>query len=291
MSALIWSVESVLIGLWGLVFVSFGSNPLHTFIARTHVLISGATLLLQLINSARVLSIGHAISEAFVCAVSGLFLMYLMVLLDAGNYSNPKLFSMGVINDLIPADACICLAWFCVAFISGIGMALSERGRPSKLMFHHFGYHMLIVPPSVLVFWLYNYDAAASEPVSQAIQYLYSGARITHFIYTIILICIWGVFIVLQATGECLQFEAEWPSFSKMNANGGLRYGLSVNLKLSGRLACVLIPLSAAFTARTNTQVILAWVLVGIGGVNAFDWMEVLDRILGKRQSTQTELG
>lgn len=284
MSALVWSVESVLIGLWALVLVQFGSSPFHNFIARTHLLISGATLLIQLINSSRALPAAHAISEAHVCAVSGLFLMYAVVLLDPDTYTDPKLFSMGVLGGFLPLDACVGLGWFSAAFVSAIGMALSERGRPSKLMFHHFGYHMLIVPPSILVFWLYNYDGKADEPLSQAILLFYKGARITHFFYTVVLIGIWGVFIVLQATGEFLQFEMEWPSFSQMNANGGLRYALSIVLKLAGRFACILIPLSATFTANTAAQVILTWALVAIGGLNAFDWLHVVDRFLSTRR-------
>jgi hypothetical protein len=151
-------------------------------------------------------------------------------------------------------------------------------------MFHHFGYHMLIVPPSFLVFWLYNYDGASTaEPLSQAVQFLYSGARITHFVYTLLLICIWGVFIVLQATGELLQFEAEWPTFAHMTSGAGLRYGLSTLLKLVGRGACILIPLSAVFTAKTTSQVILTWALVAVGAVNAFDWFQAFDHLLGSR--------
>lgn len=286
MSALVWSVESVIIGLWALVFVQFVPNPFHTFIARTQLAIAGATLLMQLFNVARVLPAAHAISEAYVCAVSGLFLMYLMVLLDSSNYQDPNLFSLGVFGGFLPIDACVTLGWFSATVVSGIGMALSERGRPSKLMFHHFGYHMLIVPPSFLVFWLYNYDGAStSEPLSWAIQYLYEGARITHFIYTMILIGIWGVFIVLQATGEFLQFEPEWPSFSQMTTSSGLRYGLSFLLKLLGRCACILIPFSAAFTAKTTSQVILAWTLVAVGGVNAFDWLQVIDSLLSSNRN------
>jgi hypothetical protein len=283
MSALVWSVESVLIGLWALVLVSLGSSPFHTFIARTQLLVSGATLLFQLINTSRALPAAHAISEAYVCAVSGLFLMYVVVLLDTDNYKDPKLFALSVFGDFLPADACVGLGWFAAAFVSAIGMALSERGRSSKLMLHHFGYHMVIVPPSILIFWLYNYDGAASEPLSQAIQLFYSGARITHFFYTMVLIGIWGVFIVLQATGEYLQFEAEWPSFSQMTANGGLRFALSFILKLAGRFACVLIPFSATFTAKTAAQVVLTWALVGIGSLNAFDWLQVLDRFISGR--------
>jgi len=278
MSALIWSVESVVLGLWALVFVQFASNPFHTFVARTQLIVAGATLLMQLINTARVLPAAHAISEAYVCAVSGLFLMYLVVLFDSDTYTDPKLFSMGVFGGFLPVDACVAVGWFSATLVSGIGMALSERGRPSKLMFHDFGYHMLIVPPSFLIFWLYNYDGAStSEPLSQAINFFYEGARLTHFIYTMLLVGIWGVFIVLQATGEFLQFEAEWPSFSQMTANGGLRYALSTLLKLLGRCACILIPLSAAFTAKTTSQIMLTWALVAVGAANAFDWLQVFD--------------
>jgi hypothetical protein len=289
MSALVWSVESVVIGLWALVFVQFVSNPFHTFVARAQLIVAGATLLMQLINSARVLAVAPAISEAYVCAVSGLFLVYLMVLFDADNYSNPKFFSMGTFGNLLPIDACVALGWFGAALISGIGMALSERGRPSALMFHHFGYHILIVPPSFLVFWLYNYDGTStSEPLSQAVRFLYEGARITHFIYTMLLICIWGVFIVLQATGEFLQFGTEeWPSFSQMTTTDGLRYGLSVLLKLLGRCACILIPLSAAFTTKTTSQAMLAWALVAVGAANAFDWLQIFDRLLSRRVRIQ----
>ena len=287
MSALVWAVESVILGLWALVLTSFTSNPFHTFLATSHLIISGFTLITQLYNSARVLTIGHGISESFICAVSSLFLVYLMVILDSKNYTNPKLFSMQVFGGFLPIDACIGIAWFCAAIISAIGMALSERGRVCTLMFHHFGYHMLIVPPSFLIFWLYNYDGTTAEPVSQGISYLYHGVRITHYIYTFVLIGIWGVFVVLQATGELLQFDSEWPDFVRMSANGGLRYVLSVFLKLAGRAACVLIPVSAAFSARTGAQAILAWTLAGIGVANSFDWVDFLDRILQGRRVQQ----
>lgn len=292
MSALVWSVESVILGLWALVFVTtVSSSPFHSFIVRSYLIVAGATLCLQLYASARALAIGHAVSEAFVCFVTGLLLVYLMALLDPRNHTDPNLFSLPLLDDLLPLDACVGLAWFCAALISAIGMALSERGRVCTLMFHHFGYHILIVPPSILVFWLYNYDAVADEPVAQGIAYFYHGARVTHFVYTLVLIGIWSVFVALQATGECLQFEAEWPaSFGEMTANGGLRYALSVLLKLTGRAACVLIPISAALTARSNAQVLLAWALTGIGGVNAFDWLRVVDALVsGRRQQPQQD--
>ena len=282
MSALVWAVESAILGLWALVF-SLYSNPFHTFIARSHASISGVTLAAHLFCAARDLDIGHEISEAFVCAVTGLWLMYTVALMDAGNYTT--LFTMPVLDGFLPLDGCIGLGWFSAAFVSALGMALSHRGRKCKLMFHHFGYHMIIVPPSFLVFWLYNYDGRAAEPVSQAIQFFYDGIEMTHFIYSLVLAGLWGVFIVLQATGEMLQFELDWPSFSDMSANGWLRYALSVLLKSAGRLACILIPISAALTANTKAQIILAWVLTGIGTANLFDWLRVVDGVLGKREA------
>jgi len=278
MSALIWAVESVVIGLWALVLSSFNPNPFHTFIARCHVLIAGFTLALQLLVSARMLPIGHSVSEAFVCAVFSLFTLYLTVLLDSRNYSDTHLFSLPVLGGFLPLDGCIGIGWFGASIISALGMALCERGRPAKLMLHHFGYHMLIVPPSFLVFWLYNYDAKTVEPVSQSIKLFNQGAIVSHFVYAMVLMSIWIVFIVLQATGECIQFGAEWPSTTTIT----VRYVVSTVVKTLGRAACILIPLSALFSVRSNSQVILIWVLIAIGLANSFDWLQILDWILGK---------
>lgn len=275
MSALVWAVESVLLGLWALVLAQY-ATPFHSFIAYSHAPIAAATLAAHLFASARDLDIGHAISESFVCATSGLCMVYVMALLDPGNYEDPRMFSMSVVDGLLPLDACIGLGWLSAALTSALGMTLSVRGRKYALMFHHFGYHMLVVPPSFLVFWLYNYDGQASEPVSQGIALLYQGVRVTHFLYTLVLIGIWGVFVVLQATGESIQND--WPDFAELTAAGEIRYTLAVILKLVGRLACILIPVSAAFTARTRPQTIMAWVLTGLGAVNSIDWLVFVDR-------------
>lgn len=261
--ALVWAVESAVLGLWALALSAF-STPFHVFLARCHASIAALTLLAHLLCAARQLDAGHAISEAFVCAVSGLLLMYVMALLDP----SPALFALPSVDGLLPLDGCIGLGWFSAAAVSALGMALSHRGRPCKLMFHHHGYHMAIVPPSFLVLWLYNYDGQAAEPVSQAIQFFYEGIRVTHWLYTLTLAGLWGVFIVLQATGEAL------PS-------GRFPHALAVVLKFAGRSACVLIPVSAALTARTNGQAILAWVLAGIGAANVADWLWMVDRTFG----------
>ena len=147
-SALVWSTESVLLGLWALVFSAY-STPLHVFVARSHVLISAFTLLLHLYVKARGLVIGSAISQAFVCAVSALFLVYI-ALLCAEN-SLARFFKMPSVGWL-PLDACIGLAWFVVALISSVGMALSfVDSRGCSLMFHSYGAHLVIVLPCLSV--------------------------------------------------------------------------------------------------------------------------------------------
>jgi hypothetical protein len=152
-SALVWSTESVLLGLWALVFSTY-STPLHVFVARSHVLISSFTLLLHLYVKSRGLVIGPAISQVFVCAVSALFLVYISMLCEEN--SAARFFKMPSVGWLT-LDACIGLAWFVVALISSVGMALSfvKKDSPEKhtlsLMFHSYGVHLVIVLPCLSV--------------------------------------------------------------------------------------------------------------------------------------------
>ena len=281
MSALVWSVESVFLALWALALTSIKPNPFHTFLARSHTILAGFTLFVQLFISARLLSMGHAVSEAFACAVSALFVVYLVVLLDPRNYSDPLLFSYSVSTDFLPLDACVGIGWFAAALISALGMSLSERGRPSRLMFHQCGYHMLIVPPSFLVFWLYNYDAPiTSEPVSQSVVLF--GTRVAHVIYCVVLLGIWVVFIVLQAVGESIPMYANWPD------NDPRRILMWV-LRLVGQWACVLIAASALFSVRTGAQTALLWMLISIGIVNALDWIWILEWVLGSPNNSEQQ--
>ncbi len=51
--------------------------------------------IVQLISTARDLPVGHAIAEAFVCAVTALLLIYVAALLDIANHANhTRFFSM-----------------------------------------------------------------------------------------------------------------------------------------------------------------------------------------------------
>ena len=153
-SVLVWSIESVLLGLWALVLSSY-STPFHVFIARSHVLISSFTLLLHLFIKARDLVVGSAVSQAFVCAVSSLFLSYVSMMvfyamgpfdksgskvnyfsvdgLDDVSVSRSKYFKLPLVG-LLTLDACVGLAWFVAAFISSLGMAFSFTGKQAAAL-------------------------------------------------------------------------------------------------------------------------------------------------------------
>jgi len=284
MTALVWSVESAVLGVWALVF-SFYSTPFHAFIARSHSLIAGFTLLLQLISAARDLPVGHAISEAFVCAVTALLLVYVAALLDTANHA--RFFSMPAAG-LFPLDAAIGVAWFCAACVSATGMALSGVGKlaedgskqRSSLMFHPYGYHMSVALPSLLILWLYNYDAAhEDDPVYKGIKFVRNNdVTIGHTLLFIVYGGIWGLFVVTHMLGEGLI-----PKGSYMG------YTFAALLKFIGRGGCVLLPLSAVFVAKTNAQTIMAWTLVGVAGAYAIDLLGWFDRLVGKgRKPSET---
>lgn len=147
-SALVWSVESVVLGLWALALAPF-STPLHVFIARSHVLISSFTAVLHLVVIARNHVTGPAVSQAFLCAVSALFLTYVFAVLDDREEKYFKLPSVG----LLRLDAVIGLAWFTMAMLSGIGMALVKShatAQKTTLMFHARGVHLVVIFPCIL---------------------------------------------------------------------------------------------------------------------------------------------
>ena len=291
MSALVWSVESALIGAWAVVF-SLYSTPFHAFIARSHSMIAALNLVLQLIAAARGLMISHAVSEAFVCAVTALLLIYIASILDTANHK--RFFSMPSAG-ILPLDAVIGSAWFCAAMTSAMGMALSgvrQNQQRAALMFHAYGYHVSIVLPSLLMLWLYNYDATNSnDPVYKGIKLVkQNNISITHTLLFTIYACIWGWFVLAQFLGEGL-FTAgrQWPLWQHMTCGTSVAYVTAATLKFLGRGGCVLIPLSAAFIARTTAQTIFAWILVGFAGAYAVDLLGVLETLFGLGSSKQED--
>jgi hypothetical protein len=169
-SVLIWSVESVLLGLWALVLSSY-STPLHVFIARSHVLISSFTLALHLYIQARGLVVGSAVAQAFVCAVTALFLVYFVIVFGVDTKNNTRYFNMPSVG-ILTLDACIGLGWFAAAMISSIGMAFSftrktleqsedvlpEAAHTTSLMLHSHGLHLVVVAPCLVLAFMSGYE-------------------------------------------------------------------------------------------------------------------------------------
>jgi hypothetical protein len=130
----------------------------------------------------RDLIVGSAVSQAFVCFVSALFLGYFSVLLAPGSQQSPTFFSAPSVGPLT-LDACVGLAWFAVAMINGIGMAFSSvekwhagqengagfNGSPEKafaaslgarktsLMFHSYGLHLVVLIPCLAMVYAIDY--------------------------------------------------------------------------------------------------------------------------------------
>jgi hypothetical protein len=279
---LVWSVESAVLGLWALALASASPSALHVFMARSHAILSGFTMVAQLFLSARRLSgVAQAVSDAFVCVVWALFVMYLVVVLDPGNFGNTRLFSMPVLAGTLPLDAWVGLGWFVAAAASAIGMGLGGE-RPSRLMFHPFGYHLLITAPSLMAVGLYFQEDTPAEPVTQGIGTMLTGASITHTLYVMMLAGIWAVFIVLQATGQALSppSDGQWTGWLM----------LAWALKLIGRAACIVIPVAAALSVRTGAQAVLMWTLVAIGILNAVDWIQALEWLLNEGWKRQQQM-
>jgi len=178
-----------------------------------------------------------------------------------------------VVANTLPLDAWVGLGWFVAAATSALGLGLGWPGRRSRLMFHHFGYHMLIIGPSFLALWLYG-----AAPAS-ALSWLIGGRDVTYTLYLMMLIGAWGAFVVLQATGEA----TSGPSWA--------RWVLSGWLKLAGRAACVLIAVSGLVSVRTGSQTVLMSVLVGVAAANAVDWVWALEWVLRKTSESANERG
>ena len=165
-SVLIWSVESVLLGLWALVLSSY-STPLHVFIARSHVLIASLTLVLHLYIKSRDLVVGSAVAQAFVCAVTALFLVYFVIVFGVDTKTDTRYFNMPSVG-ILTLDACVGLGWFAAALISSLGMAFSftrktleqseDKAHTTSLMLHSHGFHLVAVAPCLVLAFLSGYE-------------------------------------------------------------------------------------------------------------------------------------
>ena len=236
-SVLVWSLESVLLGLWAVVF-SLYSTPLHAFIARCHVIAASFTLFLHLVASARSLDlVAWAASQAFLCFVSALFVCYCVALADAGN---PVYFSLPSVG-LLPLDACIGISWLLAALVSSLGMALVPvAGRKSSLMVHYYGYHLVVMAPSVLLM------------VPSGVGVFFMLLWILHVI----------ILAVVVGAGHD-------------DATGGLFMKM---VAFSGRLACVVVAVvDMILSGGSVLRFSIAVVLLVVSILNQLDWIGDLE--------------
>lgn len=219
-SVMIWSVESVLLGLWALVLASY-STRLHVFVARSHVLISAFTLVLHLYVRARNLVVASAVSQAFVCSVTALFLGYLAVLFANDSQSNPTYFNAPSVG-MLRLDACAGLAWFAVAFINSVGMALSSIETPpppseagnlkkkntrktSSLMFHPYGFHLVAVLPSLMLVYVSGFVRGSSAVMDLAVS---DSVYITACILTWVGYVVCSMSIIFRHTNSNQRYDS-----------------------------------------------------------------------------------
>lgn len=264
-SVLVWSTESVILGLWALVFSAY-STPLHVFVARSHLLISSFTLVLQLYVKARGLVIGPGISHAFVCAVSALFLVYISFL--CAENSMTRFFKMPSVGWLT-LDACIGLAWFIVAFISSVGMALSFVKRDSagrvtcSLMFHSYGTHLVIVLPCLSVL-------------------LGLGGLYGDFVF-MVFVALWVPYIILLGMKIFLgsvPFQKEGLDFWALTATGKFSY---VFLEICARLFLIFVSGITLITPNISAeQRLLVFFLFVVSIVMVLDIFYIPYFIFGK---------
>ena len=260
-SVLIWSIESVLLGLWALVLSAY-STPFHVFIARSHILISSFTLLLQMYVKARRLVVGSAVSQAFVCAVSSLFISYvsMMVHYAMGPYDNSdanevakrfKFFKLPLVG-LLTLDACIGLAWFIAAFISSLGMAFSFSERnvdhstsedKISMMFHGHGVHLPVVFPCLIMMF-------AAEGASVDGNFL-------------VCVVVWGVYVLFMFTNLII----EGKNFESWQG----KVYITVNLVFTKYFLVIFTLLSYMLHAKTFDQKIIVLSLLVVSVVSSLD--------------------
>lgn len=223
-SVMIWSVESVLLGLWALVLSSY-STPLHIFVARCHLLVSAFTMVLHLYVRARDLIIASEVSQSFVCFVSALFLGYLSVIFADGSQSNPLFFKLPSVG-LLSLDACVGLAWFAVVLINGVGMAFSsisknesseKDGHKTSLMFHSHGFHLVLVFPCLVMAYTSGFSRPAELGIYSGNPFLKFDHRPIDAWYIVVCIVAWILFLWCMWK---LIFQKQMLMNSEGNRNG-----------------------------------------------------------------------
>jgi hypothetical protein len=160
-------------------------------------------------------------------------------LADADNTLYFSLPSVG----LLPLDACIGISWLLAALVSSLGMALVPvAGRKSSLMLHYYGYHLVVMAPSVLLM-------------------LPTGLGI-------IFIIVWILHVFILAVVVGVGDDATRGFFMKTFA-------------FSGRLACVAVAVVDILVAGGSVlRLTVGVVLLVLSILNQLDWIGGLETFL-----------
>ena len=259
MAVLVWAIESVLMGLWATVIANTLSTRFHQFMAISYLSISGITAVLQLLIVSRNPARAFAVSQAFVCTVAALALVYLSVLLDPPSYAA----ALGSPSaGILPVAGCVGLAWSIASMLSATGMALGDSTQKSTLFLHPFGYHLPTMLPCVFIAMQKNLAFLA-----------------------IVELIVWGAYVGLHFFATSVSSEpavGQGGFFSCCSGMTGLQVFAFV-LKGIARVACLLVPVITWFVGSP----ILAVTTLVIAGMNFFSWANVLDWVLGEYTTAQ----
>ena len=260
MAVLVWAIESVLMGLWATVLANMFSTRFHQFMAISHLSISGITAVLQLLIVSRNPARAFAVSQAFVCAVAALALVYLAVLLDPSSYAA----ALGSPSaGILPLAGCVGLAWAIACMLSATGMALGDSTQKSTLFLHPFGYHLPTMLPCGFIAMQKNLAFLA-----------------------IVELIVWGAYVGLHFFATSVSSEpaaaGQGGFFSCCSGMTGLQVFAFV-LKGIARVACLLVPVITWFVGSP----VLAVTTLVIAGMNFFSWANVLDWVLGEYTTAQ----
>ena len=259
MAVLVWAIESVLMGLWATVIANTLSTRFHQFMAISYLSISGITAVLQLLIVSRNPARAFAVSQAFVCTVAALALVYLSVLLDPPSYAA----ALGSPSaGILPVAGCVGLAWSIASMLSATGMALGDSTQKSTLFLHPFGYHLPTMLPCVFIAMQKNLAFLA-----------------------IVELIVWGAYVGLHFFATSVSSEpavGQGGFFSCCSGMTGLQVFAFV-LKGIARVACLLVPVITWFVGSP----VLAVTTLVIAGMNFFSWANVLDWVLGEYTTAQ----
>jgi hypothetical protein len=160
----VWTIEAVLLGLWGLGLVHAYWTAFHFWFVVCQLSVSISTFVLYYLMVAlnQTKRFAGSVAICHMCAMVGLLVIYVCVVLDTSLWEAS--FQSSVIG-LVPATAAIGLSWIAVVVFSGTCMSLSfelqkqhEAADSSMplLVFHVYANQLCVFHPMLIVMYMYN---------------------------------------------------------------------------------------------------------------------------------------